>query len=95
MSIYQLNKLCYRIHHDADFRKRAAADPQSAANDFDLSRPEREALLAGDVARLYRIGVHPFLLSHLARYGLFGLDRARYAERIRTLLLPTETHGPA
>jgi hypothetical protein len=48
-----------------------------------LSSEEREALLAGDVARLYEMGTHPFLLGHLCRWALFGLTVPVYSERIR------------
>jgi hypothetical protein len=40
-------------------------------------------LLAGDVARLYEMGAHPFLLGHLCRWALFGLTVPIYSERIR------------
>jgi hypothetical protein len=44
---------------------------------------EREALLAGDVSTLYRMGLHPFILSFLTRYEILGLTAAVYSERIR------------
>ena len=59
-------------------------DPAAAITPYDLTDQEREALLAGDVARLFEIGVHPFLLSFLTRYEIFGLTTAIYSERIRT-----------
>jgi hypothetical protein len=51
-----------------------------------LSDAEREALLAGDVAALHRMGGLDFLLSNLARFGSFGLTRDLYVERMRRLL---------
>lgn len=83
MSAYQLNKLCHRTLNDDAFREAMKRQPETAIAEFDLTAPEREALLAGDVARLFEIGVHPFLLSFLTRYELFGLTAAVYSERIR------------
>jgi hypothetical protein len=83
MSIYQLNKLCHRTCADLEFRDAMKRDPAAAITPYDLTDQEREALLAGDVARLFEIGVHPFLLSFLTRYEIFGLTTAIYSERIR------------
>ncbi len=83
MSVYQLNKLCHRTLDDLEFREAMKRDPQTAAAGFDLTAAERETLLAGDVARLFEMGVHPFLLSFLTRYEIFGLTTEVYSERIR------------
>lgn len=85
MSIYALNKLCHRTQNDHPFRAAMREDPVAAIAPYDLTAEEREALLAGDVARLWRMGVHPFILSFLTRYEIFGLTPAVYSERIRTL----------
>jgi hypothetical protein len=83
MSAYQINKLCHRLYHDASFREAVKADPAKVIADWPLSDGERQALLGGDVKRLYEAGAHPFLLGHTSRWGLFGLTPAIYAERIR------------
>jgi hypothetical protein len=31
------------------------------------------------------MGAHPFLMQHLARHGLFGLNRDNYGERMTAL----------
>lgn len=85
MSIYALNKLCHRTQNDRAFRTAMRDDPAAAIAPYDLTAGEREALLAGDVARLWKMGVHPFILSFLTRYEIFGLTAAVYSERIRTL----------
>lgn len=82
MSVYAIDEICYRLVHEPEFRRAATADIAAAVRDADLSDEERHALLGGDVATLYRMGTHPFLLGHLARYGVAGLDAATYAERI-------------
>ena len=83
MSVYALNKLCHRMLRDLGFRAAMQRDPAAAAAPFDLTAAEREALLAGAVARLYEMGVHPFLLSFLTRYEICGLSAEVYSERIR------------
>ena len=83
MSIYAINKICYRALHDVAFREAVQRDPAAAIAGLPLTGEERQALLAGEVGRLYEWGVHPFLMGHLTRYGLFGLTVTTYSERIR------------
>jgi Aromatic-ring-opening dioxygenase LigAB, LigA subunit len=83
MSVYQLNKLCHRMLRDLDFRAAMQRDPAAAIAAYDLTNEERAALLAGDVARMFEMGVHPFLLSFLTRYEIVGLTGPLYSERIR------------
>jgi Aromatic-ring-opening dioxygenase LigAB, LigA subunit len=83
MSVYQLNKLCHRMLADLEFRDAMKRDTTAAIAPYDLTTQEREALLAGDVARLFEMGVHPFLLSFLTRYEIVGLTADVYSERIR------------
>jgi hypothetical protein len=59
------------------------AEPHAVLDEFKLSAEERDALTAGAVGKLYRMGVHTFLLNHLYRYELFGVNRDNYLERIR------------
>lgn len=84
MSVYALNKICHRTLGDLDFRAAMQRDPASAIAEYNLTPQERETLLAGDVARLYEMGVHPFILSFLTRYEICGLTAEVYSERIRT-----------
>jgi len=83
MSVYQINKLLYRTDNDPDFRRRILADPAAVLDEFALTAEEREALTAGAVGKLYQMGVHTFLLNHLYRYELFGVNRDNYLARIR------------
>jgi hypothetical protein len=85
MSVYAVNKLCRDALHDPAFREALKRDPAAAIAARDLTAEERNALLAGDVARLYERGCHPFLLAYLTRWELFGLTPAIYGERIRTV----------
>jgi len=83
MSVYQVNKLLYLTDNDPEFRKRMLADPEAALSDFKLTSEERDALTSGAVGKLHQMGVHTFLLNHLYRYQLFGVNRDNYLERIR------------
>jgi hypothetical protein len=83
MSIYAVNKICRDALHDASFRTALQTDPTAALHGRDLTEAERTALLAGDVATLYRMGAAAFLLSYLTRWNLFGLTVPVYSERMR------------
>ena len=83
MSVYQVNKLLYLTDNDLAFRKRMMNEPESVLNEFQLTQEEREALTSGAVGTLYQMGVHTFLLNHLYRYELFGVNRDNYLSRIR------------
>ncbi len=83
MSVYAIDKLCRDALHDLDFREALKRDPAAAIGSRELSEAERDALLAGDVARLYEWGCHPFLLAYLTRWNLFGITPALYNRRIR------------
>jgi hypothetical protein len=85
VSVYALDEICYRLGHEPEFRASVVADACAAIVDADLTDAERAAFLTGDVATLYRMGVHAFLLGHLVRYGVAGLDAATYSERIHLI----------
>jgi hypothetical protein len=90
VSVYGVNKVCYLIQRDLDFREQMRRDPASALAGLPLTDEERQALVEGDVARLYQAGAHSFLLSRLPRFGSAGLTRQEYIRRMRTLLTPEE-----
>jgi hypothetical protein len=83
MSVYQINKILYLTDNDSNFRKRMKENPEEALKDFQLSKEEFDALTSGAVGKLYQMGVHTFLLNHLYRYELFGVNRNNYLARIR------------
>ncbi len=84
MSIYAVNYLCREVLRDHAFRAAMKADPKAALAGKNLTGQEREALLAGDVAKLYKMGVNAFLMGYLARFEVCGLDIETYNNRIRT-----------
>jgi len=86
VSVYHVNKVCWRAQHDPAFRERLQQEPAAALADLPLTAEERAALLRGDVARLHQLGAHDYLLGHLPRFQLFGLTRDVYTQRMKTLL---------
>lgn len=85
MSIYTVQEVAYRALHDRDFRAELLRAPEEALAGEDLTAEERSALLAGDVATLYRMGAHEYLLWHFSRFGIFGLDQKMFSDRIRSV----------
>jgi hypothetical protein len=85
LSIYAVNKLCRRVVHEPALRLALGENPELAlrAATPPLSEEEVQALLAGDVGRLSKMGANHFLLHQLGRFRLLGLDLPEYAERIR------------
>jgi hypothetical protein len=82
MSIHAVNYLCREVLRDHDFRKAMQEDPAKALDGKDLTRVEREALLKGDVGKLFKLGAHPFLLGYLWRFGVAGLTVHDFSTRI-------------
>jgi hypothetical protein len=83
MSLYGLHKVLYLVQNDLGFRERVRTDPAGALAGLPLDEGERRALLEGDVAALYHMGVHTFLMSRLPRFNAFGLSRELYRSRLR------------
>lgn len=83
MSVLAVNRLCRDVLRDRAFRDRIKAEPAAAIAGRDLTPEERAALLAGDVAKLYRMGVNAFLMGYLCRFEVCGLTLPTYNERIR------------
>ena len=84
MSIYTVNYLCRELLRDHAFRAAMKADPAAALKKYDLTEEERAALLAGDVATLFKLGANGFLLGYLCRFEVCGLTLEVYNSRIRT-----------
>ncbi len=85
MSIFAVNYLCREVLRDHAFRAAMKADPVKALAPLDLTDEEREALTAGDVGTLYRMGVNGFLMGYLARYEVCGLNVEIYNQRMRAV----------
>ena len=84
MNVYLIHTLCRRVLHDEGFRELILKNPKAAVSSMPFSDEERKALLAGDVARLYRAGALAFLLLILCRFEVFGLELPIFNRRMRT-----------
>ena len=93
MSVYAVNYLCREVLRDHAFRAAMKQDPAAAVAKYDLTDEERGALLKGDVASLYRLGVNAFLMGYLPRFEVCGLNLPLFNERIRTCAAEAETEG--
>jgi len=85
VSLYAVNKICYRVVREPGLRQALSDSPEQAlrAASPPLSEDELRAFLAGDVGRLSKMGANNFLLHQLGRFQLLGLDLPTYADRIR------------
>lgn len=86
MTLYGVHKVLYLLQNDLVFREQVRSQPEVALAGMPLSDAERGALLDGDVAALYRMGAHTFLMSRIPRFNAFGLTRQEYQQRLRTVL---------
>jgi hypothetical protein len=62
MSLYQLQKLIYEVNRNPERRDTYRADPGGFLTRYQLTPEEQQAIVALDVRKLYRLGVHPLLL---------------------------------
>jgi hypothetical protein len=88
MSIYGVDKLCYRVSREPGLRLALAGTAAQRETALRAATPlltgqEVDALLRADVGWLSRHGCNHFLLHQLARWKLLGLDLPAYAQRIR------------
>lgn len=85
MSIFAVNYLCREVLRDHAFRAAIKADPAAALAPLDLTDDERQALIAGDVGALFRMGANGFLMAYLARFEVCGLNVESYNQRMRAV----------
>lgn len=85
MSIYAVNRLCHQLMHDKNWRHAMQIDPKRAVAHLDLTDEERQAVLAGDVGKLYLMGANAFLLGYMTRFEIVGLTLPVYNERMRAV----------
>jgi hypothetical protein len=89
MSLYATQKLLYHLNRDAAVQRRFRDDRSGLLADYPLDAEEREALLSGDVGKLYVLGANGQLLMHYA--ALLGMPWADYIEAMRD---GVRRHGP-
>lgn len=87
MSLYGIHKALWLLQNDLEFRERLRNQPEAALAELPLTEEERQAFLNRDMAALYRMGTHTFLMSRLPRFNaLGGLTRAEYQASLRQVL---------
>lgn len=89
MSLYGTQKLLFHLNRDAGVQKRYREDLRALLDDYELDPDEREAIVAGDVGKLYVLGSNGQLLMHFA--ALLGMPWADYIEAMRE---GVRRHGP-
>jgi hypothetical protein len=85
MSVYQVEKLCWRALHEPEFLDALRRNSKATLASLPFTDEERDLLLRGEVGRLYELGTHPYLLSHISRLQLFGVTQESYREKMRAL----------
>lgn len=82
MSTYALNKLLREVNRNPQTREKFFADRAGVASGFELTGPEREAVIANDVASLYKLGAHGLILRPFTL--LQKMPEADYLAAIRS-----------
>ncbi|MGH9064712.1 MAG: hypothetical protein ACRDZQ_01225 [Acidimicrobiales bacterium] len=80
-STYRVERLLWRLRHDAALAERYRSDPQTVMVEHGLDDEERGALGSGDFRSLYAAGVNPYILYFGALE--MGVPRASYYEALR------------
>jgi hypothetical protein len=78
VTAYPLQRAIYDYLNPKGRPGAPALDPETLRARYELTEPEIRALVEGDVAALYRLGVHPVLLNSYAR-ACVPRDRYRAA----------------
>lgn len=81
MSLYATQKFLYHLNRDPAVQRRHKDDLPALLQDYELDDEERNAILAGDIGKLYVLGSNGQLLMHFA--ALLGMPWADYIEAMR------------
>ena len=81
MSLYATQKFLFHLNRDEAVQKRFRENLPELLQDYELDAEEREAILAGDIGKLYVLGSNGQLLMHFA--ALLGMPWADYIESMR------------
>jgi hypothetical protein len=88
MSLFDIHALIYRLKMSPALQQRFREAPWDVLVEFELTPGEGDALAAGDIQALWRLGVHPMLLLPFSR--MVGLSADSYRQLL-TLLSGTRT----
>ena len=67
MSVYEVQRLIHDLNIRPGVVERFRESPDELLAEYALEDAERTALLQGDAAALWSMGVHPLLMLHYAR----------------------------
>ncbi|WP_028921236.1 extradiol ring-cleavage dioxygenase [Pseudonocardia acaciae] len=70
------NDLVQDVKWDPELLRRFTEDEAGVLDQYRLPEPERRAIADRDFKRLYHLGLHPYLLSQLARLIYGTAERA-------------------
>jgi hypothetical protein len=89
MSLYSTQKFLYHLNRDPAVQRRYREDLAALLADYELDAEERDAILTGDIGKLYVLGSNGQLLMHFA--ALLGMPWPDYIEAMRD---GVRRHGP-
>ena len=84
MSLYSLQKFLFHLNRTPDVQRRyvaGGAERDAVLQAYDLTTEEREAVVHGDIGKLYVLGCNGQLLMHFA--PLLGMPWADYIAAMR------------
>jgi len=81
VSLYATQKFLYHLNRDPAVQRRYRDDLPALLQDYELDGEERDAILSGDIGKLYVLGCNGQLLMHFA--PLLGIPWADYLEAMR------------
>ena len=81
MSLYSTQKFLYHLNRDPAVQRRYKDELPALLQYYELDDEERDAILAGDIGKLYVLGCNGQLLMHFA--PLLGIPWADYLEAMR------------
>ena len=67
MSLYEMQRLIHDLNVQPALVERFRAAPDVVLDEYALDEAERAALRDGDLAALWRLGLHPLMMLHYAR----------------------------
>ena len=84
MALYDLHHYLFKLKSDAAMQASFASNPQGHLDAQSIDEEAKRAILQKDLATLWRLGVHPLLLTPLARF--LGIPPASYRAQLRPLI---------
>ena len=83
MDLYDLEHYLFRLKNEPALQAGLVAEPEAQLRALGIEGDARDAILAKDVAALWRLGVHPLLLVPLSR--TLGMRPEAYRAALRPL----------